>query len=114
MPGPVTLYGVAIQQAMASGDLAKMKQVVAQAKDRLAEHSEIQGALSALQAEIAKVEGGSHAAGPIVLYGETIQKAIASGNLARMKAVHAEGDAHATELNAALAALKAEIAKRQP
>ena len=113
MPGPVTLYGVAIQQAMASGDLARMKQVATLARTQLAEHAEIQGGLARLQAEIAKVEGGSHAAGPVVLYSETIQKAIASGDLARMKAVEAEGDAHATQMKAALAALKKEIGKRQ-
>ena len=56
MAGPVPPYGVAIQQAIASGDLNQMKQVVKQAEAYLQEHGDIRSALEVLKVEIAKHE----------------------------------------------------------
>lgn len=53
--GPIhTLYGVVMHEAAASGDLARMKDVAAQAERHIAATPEIQSALTALKAEIAK------------------------------------------------------------
>lgn len=54
--GPVPPYGVAIQEAVASGDLARMKQVAQQAEEFLARWGNIPAALEALKLEIAKAE----------------------------------------------------------
>lgn len=50
------LYGVAIHDAAASGDLAKMKAVAEQAKQHLQEHGNVAVALETLRLEIAKLE----------------------------------------------------------
>jgi len=53
--GPVTtLYGVTISQAAASGDVARMKAVAAQADALTDQSPEIKSALASLKAEIAK------------------------------------------------------------
>lgn len=49
-------YGVAIHQAIASGDLAQMKTVAAAAENHLKEYGNISAALEGLKAEIAKLE----------------------------------------------------------
>ena len=49
-------YGVAIQQAIASGDLNRMKQVVKDAEAYLQEHGDVRAALEVLKVEIAKHE----------------------------------------------------------
>lgn len=49
-------YGVAIQEAAASGDLKKMKAVAKQAEEHLAEYGNVSAALEALRLEIAKAE----------------------------------------------------------
>lgn len=54
--GPVPPYGTAIQQAVASGDLAEMKKLVRQAERFLAEHGDIRAALEVLRVEIQKLE----------------------------------------------------------
>ncbi len=54
----VLLYGVGIQKAIASGDLAKMKEAARQAERQLAEVGDISAALEALKIEIAKLESG--------------------------------------------------------
>jgi hypothetical protein len=51
-----TIYGVAIQQAAVSGDLAKMREIRAQAEAHLANHGDVSAALEMLKAEIAKAE----------------------------------------------------------
>lgn len=50
-------YGVAIHQALASGDLQRMRQAVQQAEAYLHEHGDVRVALEALKLEIAKLEG---------------------------------------------------------
>jgi hypothetical protein len=52
--GLVPLYGVVIHGAAATGDLARMKEIAAQADTYLAKTPEVQDALKALKAEIAK------------------------------------------------------------
>ena len=49
-------YGVAIQRAIASGDLAQMKALAVEAERHLAEHGDVRAALEALKIEIAKLE----------------------------------------------------------
>jgi hypothetical protein len=49
-------YGVAIQQAIASGDLAEMKKVAQDAETYLTEWGDIRSSLALLQTEIAKAE----------------------------------------------------------
>ena len=51
-------YGVAISDAIVSGDLAKMKEVAAAAEQHLAEHGDVAGVLNLLKVEIAKAEAG--------------------------------------------------------
>lgn len=53
---PIPPYGVAIQTAVASGDLAKMKQAAADAEHHLQQHGNVSAALEALKIEIAKLE----------------------------------------------------------
>jgi hypothetical protein len=54
----VLLYGVAIQEAAASGDLEKMKAVARRAEEHLRETGDVATALKALKVEIAKLERG--------------------------------------------------------
>ncbi|HEX3685567.1 MAG TPA: DUF1843 domain-containing protein [Bryobacteraceae bacterium] len=56
MAGPVPPYGVAIQQAIAQGDLAEMKRIAQHAEQFLTEHGDIRAALEALKIEISKLE----------------------------------------------------------
>lgn len=48
-------YGVAIQQAVATGDLRKMKAAASQAEKYLAAHGNVAESLAVLQLEIAKL-----------------------------------------------------------
>lgn len=52
----IPLYGVTIQEAAASGDLEKMKQVARQAEEQIQEYGNVPAALEALKIEIAKAE----------------------------------------------------------
>jgi len=54
--GPLPPYGVAIQQAIAKGDLAHMKTVAAEAEAHLKEYGDIRSSLALLKVEIAKLE----------------------------------------------------------
>jgi hypothetical protein len=49
-------YGVVIQEAIASGDLAKMKEAARQAEEYLQEWGNIPATLEALKLEISKLE----------------------------------------------------------
>jgi hypothetical protein len=55
-PVIIPLYGVTICEAVASGDLAKMKQVARQAEDHIREWGNVPAALEALKQEISKQE----------------------------------------------------------
>ena len=54
--GSVPPYGPPIQEAIAKGDLAQMKQVAAQAEQHLQQAGDVPAALQALKIEIAKAE----------------------------------------------------------
>lgn len=49
-------YGVAIQQAVASGDLAKMREAAQQAEAYVKEWGDVSSALEVLKLEISKLE----------------------------------------------------------
>jgi hypothetical protein len=49
-------YGVAIQQAVASGDLQQMKAAAAAAEKHLSDYGDVSAALEALKIEIGKAE----------------------------------------------------------
>lgn len=55
--GPLPPYGEAIQQAVASGSLTKMKAAAKSAESYLAKWGNVPAALEALRLEIAKAEG---------------------------------------------------------
>jgi hypothetical protein len=52
-------YGVAVTQAIASGDLDTMRQVAEQAEAHLNQHGDIAQLLNLLKVEIAKAEAAS-------------------------------------------------------
>jgi Domain of unknown function (DUF1843) len=54
--GPLPPYGTAMQEAIAKGDLAGMKQVAADAERYLAQAGDLRAALEYLKLEIAKHE----------------------------------------------------------
>ena len=54
--GSVPPYGPPIQEAIAKGDLAKMKQVAAEAEQHLQQTGDVRSALEYLKIEIAKHE----------------------------------------------------------
>jgi hypothetical protein len=51
---PVILYGVPIQEAVAKGDLARMKQLAQEAERQLQEMGDVRSALEFLKIEIAR------------------------------------------------------------
>jgi hypothetical protein len=55
-PHPHTLYAPAMHEAVASGDLAKMKEVAKQAEEHVHEWGNVPAALEALKLEISKAE----------------------------------------------------------
>ena len=54
------VYGCAMQQAAAKGDLTEMKAIAAQAQQFLAEYGDVSAALEALKIEIVKLEACGH------------------------------------------------------
>jgi len=50
------MYGTGIQEAIAKGDLRKMKALLRQAQDHLKEYGDIPTAVEVLKVEIAKLE----------------------------------------------------------
>jgi signal transduction protein with GAF and PtsI domain len=55
-PHFIPLYGVTICEAVASGDLSRMKEVARQAEDHVAEWGNVPAALEALKLEISKLQ----------------------------------------------------------
>ncbi len=55
--GPIVLYGPALTEARARGDLAEMKALASQARDALAQQGDLANALADLEAEITKAGG---------------------------------------------------------
>ena len=58
MASSTALYGGAITDALAAGDLAKLQSLQAQAEDHLKHYGDIPTLLALLKVEIAKLEGG--------------------------------------------------------
>ncbi len=54
----IILYGATIHEAVASGDLEKMRAVARQTEEWLKETGDVAAALEHLKIEIAKLEGG--------------------------------------------------------
>jgi hypothetical protein len=79
------LYGVSIQEAIASGDVAKMTAIREQAFTYMASVAEVERLLPALEAAI-KTKGGP----VVVLYAVTIQNAVARGDQAELARLRAE------------------------
>ena len=52
----IMIYGGPIHHAGASGDLAKMKEMAAQAEEHIRQHGDVSAALEALKLQIAKLE----------------------------------------------------------
>jgi len=50
--GPVPLYGVIIHEAVASGDVDRMQDVLKQAQSQLSDMGDVRAALTALKAEL--------------------------------------------------------------
>lgn len=111
---PVILYGVAIHEAIASGDRGRMQSVAREAEAYLAQYGDLGAAIEILKSELAK-RGEHTSAGPVILYGVVIHQAIASGDIKKMQAVAKEAEAHLSDygdVRSALESLNAEIAKR--
>lgn len=107
------MYAAAVQEAAASGDLAKMKQVCQAAEAHLAEVGDVSAALQVLKVEIAK-RGKTTAPPSIKPYGVAIQQAVASGDLNQMKAICQQAEEYLKnygDISAALQVLKAEVSK---
>lgn len=114
--GGRVLYGVPIQDAIAGGDLTRMKEIAAEAETYLGEHADISAAYEALKAAIIKADPGWKSGRPLPPYGVAIHNAIASGDLAKMRAVAAEAQQHLSaygNVGAAVEVLNAAIAKAQ-
>lgn len=58
----IVLYGVAIRNALASKNLAKMKSTAAQARQTIVEQADLHAALIKLEDAIAKIEAKAPAA----------------------------------------------------
>jgi hypothetical protein len=100
-------YGPAIQDALASGDADKMRQVAADAESYLQEYGEIGDGLKRLRAEIERLGGGGITPQP--LYGPAIRYAIQSGSADKMQEVAKQAEdwlSHADEVRAALNELR--------
>ena len=55
--GVIQLYGPAMREAAAKGDLEEMRSLAQQAEEHLREHGDVPAAVEVLKAEIAKAEG---------------------------------------------------------
>lgn len=108
MSHPVPPYGVAIQDAIASGDIDKMRNTANDAERYLQEFGEIGDGLRKLRAEINRI-GGSGGSPPMPLYAPAIRWAVQSGDVDKMREVASQAEswlAQADEVRAALADLR--------
>lgn len=99
-------YGPAIQDAIASGDINRMRQVADDAEKYLQEYGEIGDGLKKLRAALGGGAGGSAA---VPLYAPTIRHAIQSGDAARMQEVARQAEdwlSQADDVRAALDELR--------
>ena len=111
----IPLYGVALQEARASGDVEAMETVAQRAEREGGNDPEIQKGLAELRAEIAKQRGGGAGGESRVLYGPAIQQARASGDVQRMREVAQRAEregANDPEIQSALRDLRAELDRK--
>ncbi len=59
----IPLYGVTICEAVASGDLARMKEVARQAEEHVREYGNVPAALEGLKLEISKLQKKAYKSG---------------------------------------------------
>jgi hypothetical protein len=105
MATSVPPYGVAIHDALASGDIGKMRQVADDAEKYLQEFGEIGDGLKKLRAAI----GGPSGSAAIPLYAPTIRAAVQSGDADKMREVAQQAEdwlKQADDVRAALAELR--------
>lgn len=104
MRHPVPPYGVAIRDAIASGDTGKMHDAAADADRYLRELGDVASALKDLHAAIENhaPDKPSH---PIPLYGVPIRYAAASGDIDRMKEVAGQAEEWLGQVDEVRAAL---------
>lgn len=104
-------YGVAIHDAIASGDVGQMKSVAADAEKYLMEYGEIGDGLRKLKSEISRL--GDRRTCAIPIYSPCIRATIESGDAGEMKEVAQQAEdwlKHADEVRTALADLQRAIA----
>ncbi|HEV7645885.1 MAG TPA: DUF1843 domain-containing protein [Pyrinomonadaceae bacterium] len=106
-------YGVAIHDAIASGDVSQMQQVAGDAESYLKEYGEIGDGLKKLRSEIDRLGGGGGTKPSFQpLYAVAMQEAIKSGDTGKMKEVAQQAEEwlkQADEVRAALGDLNKAI-----
>jgi len=108
----ITPYGVAIHDAIASGDVGQMQKTAADAESYLKEYGEIGDSLKKLKAEIDRLGSGGGSGSIIPMYAPAMRAAIESGDSDKMKAVAQQAEDwlnQADEVRNALADLKKAI-----
>ena len=116
MSSPVPPYGTAIHDAIASGDINRMRKVAADAEAYIRQHGDLGQSLKALQQEIAQLAGSARSgAADMVPYGDPMRAAVVSGDVDRMKHMIQIAEAwlsRVSDVQSALVDLKVEVAKR--
>ena len=110
MAHPIPPYGVAIQDAIASGDIDKMRQVADDAEKYLQEFGEIGEGLKKLRAAISG--GGAYGGGIHTLYAPAMRAAIAAGDTDKMKDLANQAETalgQADEVRSALAEIRMRV-----
>jgi hypothetical protein len=106
-------YGVAIQQAVAGGDVNEMRRLEKETEAHLSQYGDVRSALAVLKTEIAKRD---IARAPMPLYAVAMQQAVAVGDLAEMRRLEKEAEAYLTQhgdMQSALTQLRGEIARAE-
>lgn len=103
MAHPIPPYGVAIQDAIASGDQNQMRSVAEAAEAHL---NEIREGLQNLHAAMGSPGGGGYGGGPIPLYGVVIRGAMESGDRGQMESVRQQANDYLSRVDEVRAALQ--------
>jgi Domain of unknown function (DUF1843) len=105
MRHPVPPYGVAIREAISSGDSGKMHEAAANADQYLRDLGDVESSLKDLNAAIDNHAAGRPGGHPIPLYAVPIRYAISSGDIDQMNEVAGQAKdwlGQADEVKAAL------------